>query len=149
MTWLVVEEFKGVPLVQDFEIEKKLIVAAIRPYLYCHNFPSGTGLLEILDENDNVLHSKSFSPSDVYSGLETANPYAHAYLRVLFDQPFPMPKGNYKIKISASGYTFSESSYLGWVKEHEDLKVPVKFIVAGDQNNPLSFEIWSYEQCEY
>lgn len=149
MTKLVVEEFKVSPLVQEFQLDRKLIVVAIRPYLYCHNFPAGTFTLELLDENDSLINSQTFVSDSVYEGISTTNPYAHAWLRVTFERPSPIPKGNYKIKISTSGYTFSESSYLGWVKEHEDLKVPVKFIVSGDQNNPLSFEIWSYEQCEY
>lgn len=145
MTTLVVEELRASPLVQSFVIEKRLIVHAVRPYLYTHNFPAGTFTVSLLTSTDDVIAYKTFSSSAIYAGLGTVNAYAHAFYKIEFDGGLPLVAGTYKIKLSSSGYTYISSSYLGWVKEHEDLKVNTTYVITGAEQNPLSFELWSYE----
>ena len=149
MTMLVLEEFMAVALEQAFTLERKLIVSAIRPYIYAHNVPAGTFTLDLVDSQSNVVASQAFTSQEIYDGLATTDLYAHAFFRVLFDHPVPMPKGDYIIRITPTFYSFSENSYLAWVREYEDLKVPINYVPSVDSENPLAFEIWSYESCEY
>jgi hypothetical protein len=146
LTKLVVEELKTT-LVQDFSwnLRTRAHAHAFRPHLYVHNAPAGAFTLAVLDSVDTVLGSGTFASADVYSGLGTANLYAHAYFRVDMTNMPPLHPGSYKLRLSSSGYTFSESAYLGWVRDHEDLKAPIDGAPASDLNNPMSFEMWVYQ----
>jgi len=144
MSTLVVEELKG-ELSQVFSPFRRLLVVAVRPYLYAHNFPAGTFKLQLIDADDVVAGEQTFTAEDIYTGLNTTNAYAHAYLRVQFPSPVSLPPGDYLMVITSTGYTFSENSYLAWVKEYEDKKVNTTYIISGAEDNPLSFELWSYE----
>lgn len=143
MTTLVVEELVTT-LTQELTLSfrPRAHISHVRPYLYVHNTPAGTFTLSIRDSLSNVLSSGTFTAQDIYDGLATTNDYAHAYFRVTFASVVPAPPGNYSLHLSSSGYTFSESAYLGWVREHEDLKVPITYTPANDFGNPLSYEIW-------
>jgi hypothetical protein len=117
---------------------------AIRPYLYVHNNPSGTFTLEVLS-GSNVLDSVSFTSYDLYNSLNTEDLYAHLLYRVDLNKTLPLKKGTYKLKLSSSGYIYSDSSFLGWVKEHENLKGEVNGVPSSDSQNPLTFELVEYE----
>jgi hypothetical protein len=146
MTKLVVEELKTT-LIQEFTWNPvpRAHIAAVRPHLYTHGNPAGTFTLAILSAADVVLASQTFTAADLYFALDTGNAYAQLYFPVIFDNRVHLPKGNYKLRLSASGYSFSEASYLGWIRDHEDLKVPLDFTPASDLHNPLSYEIWVYK----
>ena len=95
----------------------------VRPYLYAHNHPSGTFTIELIS-GASSLTSVNFTASDLYSGLSTSDNFIHLYYRLLFPNVLPLKNGTYSLKLSASGYSFSEPSYLGWIREHEDIKFP-------------------------
>ena len=143
MTTLVVEELRTT-LTQEvtLSLPRRYHVDTIRLHLYFHNSPSGTFSFSILDQSDNVIASKSFTSAQFYSAIPTANIYAHAYFSVQLDNKVHLPSTVYKLRLSASGYTFLNTSYVGWVRDHEDLKVPLGFIPDSDLFNPLSYEIW-------
>jgi hypothetical protein len=143
VTKLLVEELISY-IEQEFVLSDRRIhhIKSIRPYLYVHNNPMGTFLFEIKKGN-TTLFSKSFTSSDLYNALNTTNKYAH----LVYDIPInklPLKNGTYKLKLSSSGYLFSGNSFLGWVKEYENLKNPATTAVPNDASNPLSFEIWEY-----
>jgi hypothetical protein len=143
MTTLVVEELVTT-LTQEFTLSlpRRAHVDSIRPHLYTHNTPAGTFTLSILDLSDNLIASKSFTAQEIYDAIPTTNDYAQAYFRINFDNKVHLPSATYKLRLSSSGYTFSESSYMGWVRDHEDLKVTLGYTPASDLTNPLSYEIW-------
>jgi len=143
MTTLVVEELKTT-LTQEvtFTLPRRSHIHAIRPHLYVHNAPAGAFSFSVLDSSDNVLITKTFTAANVYTALGTANLYARAYYTILFDNKVHLPSAIYKLRLSASGYTFSNSSYLGWVRDHEDLKVTLGYTPTSDLANPLSYETW-------
>lgn len=145
MTTLVIEELKTT-LTQDFSWRprERAHVIAARPHLYAHNNPAGTFTLALLNSSSATLASKSFLASDLYFALGTGNLYAQLYFPVIFDQAIHLPTGDYKLRLSSSGYSFSESAYMGWVRDHEDLKVPLLYTPPDDFHNPLSYEIWVY-----
>jgi hypothetical protein len=143
VTTLVIEELKTT-LTQEFTIltKPRMNIVQIRPHLYVHNSPSGTFTFSILDSSNNVLISSNFQSQSLYDALDTVNQYAHGYFNMMLNE-ISLDVGTYKLRLSSSGYTFSEISYLGWVRDHEDLKNPISYTPASDLENPLSFEIWA------
>lgn len=142
MTTLVVDELKTT-LTQEvtLNLTPRQHLAAVRPHLYVHNNPAGTFTFAVLNAADAVLTSDTFTSADVYTALGTSDDYAHAYFTISFEYRH-LPPGTYKLRLSSSGYTFSESAYLGWVRDHEDLIVPLDYTPSDDSENPLSYQVW-------
>lgn len=146
MTTLVVEQLETT-LSQEFTVtsNRRAQLYAIRPYLYMHNTPLGTFSLE-LKRGSDVLTTKTFTCSDIQSDLSTANDYAHIYKALLLDSPVMIEKGTYTLELSASGYSFSESAYLGWIREYENQF----YTVSGNYNNsfelPFSFQLFEFRE---
>lgn len=137
---LIVEELKST-LSQEvtWSNVKRTHLKAIRPYIYMHNAPSGTFTISVKKGSD-LLAESSFTSADIKSELSTTENYIHLWKTVSFVSAIPINSGNYTIELSSMGYTFSETSYIGWIKEHEDLI---------NNNNqvgdfPLSIQFWTY-----
>jgi hypothetical protein len=147
MTTLYVEEKTASALTQTFTMEKRANIQAIRPNLYFHNDPAGTYTITIKD-GANAIGSKSLTMAEIITNANfTANQYHHGFFNFQFDDVVTLNSGIYTLEFSTSGYTFSESSYVGWIKEYE---YRTNNIAEGDTvttvfTNPLSFQIWSYE----
>ena len=141
---LLVEELIT-DLEQTFVINDGKIhhIRGVRPYLYCHNNPSGTFTMQ-LKSGVNTLAQASFTANDLYNALLTTDDFIHLFYKLDFGYVLPLKNGTYKLKLLSSGYTFSSNSFLGWVKEFEDLKNPVNGMPTDDANNPLSFELWEF-----
>jgi hypothetical protein len=142
---LLVEELIS-EISQEFQLIGGKIFHAngIRPYLYAHNNPLGTFTFTLLS-GVNELSSVSFTSSQLYSALQTSDDFIHLVYDLEFPHVLPLKNGVYKLKLTASGYTFNPDCFLGWVKEHEDLKFPVSTIPTSDDQNPLTFELWEFE----
>jgi hypothetical protein len=149
VTDLLVEEFVDEleqPFTWNFRTRAQL--AAIMPYIYVHNNPAGAFTLSVLDSLDNLIAAESFDAADVYAAIEVdpgVRPYAHVHLPLLLASPKSLPPGEYKLKLESTGYTFSESSYLAWVKEHENLCVPLGYSPTSHAQNPMTYKLWVYE----
>lgn len=141
---LLIEELRNT-LSQEFTISlnKRRQVYAVRPRLYMHNAPSGTFTVKIKD-GATELASRDFTSTELKSLLNTANNYAHGFFKLDFDEPVPLKNGTYQVELSASGYTFSESAYLAWVKDHDNVFHEIDGTVDGDEDKPLTFELWTY-----
>jgi membrane-bound metal-dependent hydrolase YbcI (DUF457 family) len=141
MTTLVVHELVT-ELAQEFTLNlaRRYDVAAFYPYLYMHNAPAGTFTFSIL-QGVTTIFSKAFTSADIKSALSTANNYAHVFYPVIPSDPLLLNSGDYTAKITASGYTFSVSSFLGWIQQHEDLNNELDYTPANDIENPLSMRI--------
>jgi len=142
---LLVEELIS-ELTQEFELIGGRIFHAngIRPYLYAHNHPSGTFTFTLMKDS-TPISSVSFNSSQLYSAIQTSNNFIHLVYDLEFEHVLPLKNGVYQLKLTSSGYTFSSDCFLGWVKEHEDLKFPVSPIPTSDDQNPLTFELWEFE----
>lgn len=144
MTQLLVHELQT-SLESLITINSAKTIYAVRPHLHCHNSPAGTFTIGIYDISDNLIQAKTFTSADIVAAMATANLYIHGYFTVTFDNVVPIVIGDYKIKLTSSGYTFSESSYLGWVADHENLKIELDYTPTSDLENPLSFELWGFK----
>lgn len=89
----------------------------IKPWLYCLNNPTGTFTLGIYKDN-NLLAEKSFTVSDLYTQLGATGNSCHLFFNVEF-RGIKIPFGFYVLKLKSTGYTYSKSSFLAWVKDWE------------------------------
>ena len=130
-------------LTQDFTINlnRRYTIAGIRPYLYIHNAPAGTFTLKIKD-GATELASKGFTSSQIKTELSTTDNYAHIWKGIIFDTPLLLSKGAYTIELSSSDYSFSESSYIGWIKEFENIFNETDGGNIDLFSNPFSFQLF-------
>lgn len=142
MTMLVVEELKST-LTQSFTVDlnRRITVAGIRPYIYMHNSPTGTFTLS-LKEGATTHATVTFDSTEIKSDLVTSDNYAHLWKALTFVDPLQLSKGSFSLVLSSSGYSFSESSYLGWIKEHDNIFQTTDGNNNTDYNNPLSFQLF-------
>jgi len=142
MTKLVTEELKT-DLTQTITITDELIhhIDAVKIKLVMYNEPSGTFTLS-LKEGATTYASKSFTSADIKTDLSTTDAYAWLYKAIQFDYTIPLRAGSYDFVLSHSGYTYSDSSFLGWVKSHENIFNSLSDAYSGDTNNPQDILIY-------
>jgi hypothetical protein len=141
VTTLVVQKLDN-ELIQDFrlKLDERYNVGGIYPYIYMHNAPAGTFTIQII-KGVTVLASKSFDCDDIKSALDTTDNYAHSFHPVLFDSPTQLGRGLYSLRLSSSGYSPTESSFIGWTQQHEDLNNILDYTPGSDAQNPLAFKL--------
>lgn len=144
MTTLVVAPLRT-DLSQTISVQENKIInlAGIRPYLYLHNSPTGTVDLNI-KYSATTIATKTFDLAQVKTDLGTADDYMRVWYRVQFDDVVNLNEGQYDIELSSNTYSFSSSSYVAWVQEHEYLTNTLGYTPAGDQENPFSLQLWEY-----
>lgn len=145
MTRLVVEELRT-ELIQDvnFKLNKNYEIYAIKIYLFANNASSivGTFKLSVLD-GSTELASKTFDITDIVAQSNIQEEYFHSWYPIFFDNPVVLQKGSYNLRLNSVGYSYSASSFIGWIREHENLKVPISYVPENDLENPLSFEVYT------
>jgi hypothetical protein len=141
VTTLVVRDLVST-LSQPFTLsnETRYSVGAFIPYLYLHNAPDGTFSLSVFS-GDDELATKSFDSSDIKASLDTSDDYLHVFFPVLFDNPVQLCRGEYLLVLSASGYAPTQSSFIGWIQQHENLNNITDYTPSGDDQNPLAFRL--------
>lgn len=148
MTKLLCEEL-NTTLSQTFTLTGSRVfqINAIRPFVIMYNAPSGTFTFSI-KSGSNTLGSASFTSADIKSDLSTSNNYAYLHKALEFTNDIPLRAGTYTIEMSSSGYTFTGSSFMGWVKNN-DLFFTVDGTPSNETNNPHSFELWENKRLIY
>lgn len=146
MTTLVVNELRTT-LEQDFYVDKRLQLSAIRLNLYLHNDPSGTFTLSVKNGSDTIATSSlTVSTIKTNAGLSD-NQYHHGFFRFDFSDIVPLIKNvTYTLELSSSGYTFSDSSYIGWIKEFENNTNTLIDSTDNDFEKDFSFQLWGYRR---
>jgi hypothetical protein len=149
VSYLVVEELYDT-LEQEFfvNLDRRYSLKAIRPLLFMYNAPSGTFTLSI-KQGANVLSSVSFDSAEIKSDLNTTANYAYLWKTLVFSNPIQLSKGAYTIELSSSSYSFSTFSYIGWIKEHENIFNDTVPLNADDFDNPLSFQLFEFKRANY
>ena len=148
MTTLVVDELKTT-LTQTFtlNLNRRYNIGAVRPLIYMHNAPSGTFTISI-KSGANTLVSKSFTSSDIKSDLSSSDNYAWIWKALSFDNVIQLSNGSYTLELSSSGYSYSSSSYLGWIKEHENQFNETLGTPLSAFDNPYSFQLFEHRRPE-
>ena len=134
-------------LTQDLNLNgnERVHVAGFFPYLLVFNSPSGTFTFSVI-RNTEILYSKSFTSTDIKTSLSTTDNYAHVFYPIIPDNPMQLERGLYTFKISASGYTASDSSYLGWIQQFENLQTDLDYTATNSTFNPLAIRIKAYKR---
>jgi len=154
MTTLVIDELRNsLPLTQKINLVNELRsrVSAIRLHLMGFNNPTGDIKMAILRDDvevDSVTQSLATIKASIDAALGVSEDYWHGMILFQLDETIVLERGqDIKIQLEDStGYTFSESSYLGWVKEHENLKnTRFEDDPLNPFENPFTFELWKYK----
>jgi len=146
MTTLLVDKLVET-LSQDITVtsSNRIHVAAFIPYIYMCNAPAGTFTFSLI-QNSITIFSKTFTSTEIKTSLATSNNYAHAFYPLIPDYLVQMSSGSYTVKLSASGYTPSESSYLGWIRQFENIQNEMSYTPTTDRQNPLAIRIKTYKK---
>lgn len=140
MTTLVVDELlTTLTQTVNFEYDRRYHVAGIKIKLLMYNSPSGTFTLSLKD-GATTLASADFTSTVIKSDLSTSDNYAHLYKALTFS--LPLKKGSYDLVLSSSGYTYSSSSFLGWVKSYENVFNEEVDSTQPFNNKPFDFLIY-------
>jgi len=146
MSTLIVQEL-NTTLTQTIFVEQRIRIDSLRPKVYLHNDPAGTFTFSV-KEGSTILGSASLDIATIKTNAVFANnQYHYGFIRWQFADNLVLNRGTYTIELTSSGYTFSPSSYFGWIREYEALtnNITEGQVANLDIENPLSVQIWSYE----
>lgn len=135
---LVVHELEADGVEQKMTATKNVILEAIRPHLYRHNFPVGSLKMQILTlDDDLVAESETIDIADIGSMA-----FFHGYVR-FFISAYLGEGVTYKFKlVGGDGYSFDESSYCGWCNSFDLEKYPKAYTPVNSLYYPLDLELW-------
>jgi len=134
---LIVHELTGDDLEQVLRSDRRTIVEAVRPHLYRHNFAAGSLQMQIYDGVTLIAESNVVAISTI--GTEN---YFHGYVTFLINAVLDKDT-DYTFKLTSSGYTFDEGSYIGWCNGYDLGHYEATYAVVGKLTEPLDLEIWS------
>ena len=146
MTTLVVNPI-GTGLEQEFtfNLNTRTHVGAFYPYLVMVSSPAGTFSVDLLKGLD-VVFSKDFTSADIKMSLLTSDDFAHAFYPVIPNDPVQLEIGTYTLRISSSGYTETNTSYLAWAQQFEDIQNEMSYTPSGIEENSLAFRLKIYKE---
>jgi hypothetical protein len=128
-----------------YEGEDRLSMAAFIPYLYCHNV-SGTFTFQVLNGSD-ILVSESFTVEDIKESLGSASNYLHVFYPIIPTNPVQIENGNYTFKLIApEGYVPSQGSFMGWIKQFENIQNSMDYNRSSDSQNTFAIRFKSYKE---
>lgn len=125
------------PISQELVPTRAVNVYALRPHLYKHGSPAGSLTMTICDQSDNVLAT---SETIDIADLDAAT-YFHGYIRFLISCNL-LEGVYYKFKLNSTGYSFSESAYVGWCSDYDLSKYGVSYTPASSLTCPMDIEVW-------
>lgn len=117
-------------------------LGAIRPHLYKHNNPAGTLKIQLRDSS-NVLLKESDAVT-IQEITDVTNAFTHGYIRFLLKCGL-LPNTDYYIRLVASGYSFSESAYIGWCKDFDLRKYEASYSPSVGIRSAFDYEAWGYQ----
>jgi hypothetical protein len=147
VTTLVIEKLQT-ELFQEvrYNNSDRVHVGAFIPYLYLHNAQADYFTFE-LEKDSVVLFSKNFTVSEIKSALPTTDNYIHVFYPIIPSNPVQIESGLYKFKlIAGTNYINSPTSFIGWIKQHEDIQNQMDYIPVDDSQNSFSIRYKSYKE---
>ena len=145
---LLVEELRdGSSLSQSFSfnLEKRAEIKGFYPYLFMSNAPTGTFTFSVTGTN-GFSFSKSFTSQDIKNCIPTVNSNIHVFFPILPSAPIFLSKGDYTMTLSSTGYFYNRGSFVGWIKQFENLNVPLSYTPSNDAENPLAFRLKVFKE---
>ena len=151
MSTLLLHELReGETLTQTFTTNERIAMAGIRLYLYKHLSPVGNFTLTI-KYNTTELASATVTSAimEANDSNITATNYYHGFIRFDLDSNVILDENIiYTLELSGSGYTYSDSAFIGWVKEFEypTNTTSIDVSTVDDGTQPNSFQIFNYKR---
>jgi len=102
----------------NLKLSRRYQVGCLKIYLYMHNAPTGTFIVN-LKRGASLVVSKSFTSADIKTAMNTTDNYAHVFYPIIFSGNIMLEKGSYDIELTSTGYTYNDNAYLGWCKEYD------------------------------
>lgn len=116
--------------------ENVIHITAIRPHLYKHLAPAGSFYIQIQDANGKkIANSNSLTAANI-----SASNYFHGYVRFDINASL-FPETQYRIALKSSGYSYSDSAYIGWCTDYDLRKYTLTGFATGEAW-ALDMEIW-------
>lgn len=143
---ILVEELKSVAISQDYSLSSgaNRNIAQVVPFIYIHNAPAGTFTFSIKD-NAGTIASTTFTSTDVKDDYGTSNSYLASWHRLTFSNNVSLKGGNtYTFELSSSGYTYSNTSFIAWVKEHEYRHNKLDYTPVDITRSPMACQLLVY-----
>jgi len=134
-------------LVQEirFNLSTRLHLGAMIPYLFMFNSPDGVFTFNLL-KGVQTIFSKSFTCADIRASLSTMDDYAHVFYPIIPDDLIQIENGLYTFKLTASGYTNTQASFLGWIQQHENIQNEMDYIPKNDEANSFAIRFKEYKE---
>lgn len=117
-------------------------IQAIRPRLLLFNNPSGSLKIAVKDLSGSERFSLTQSISDIYTNSSISDDYAHGFFKFEFSEVSILDPGTYNVELSGSGYSYSDSSYIGWIIDYEFHTLDRTSSLI----NPYGMEIWAWRR---
>lgn len=117
----------------------RIHIAGIYPYLLKCGHPVGTFTVSLI-KNSVTLFSNSFSESDISSAA-----YSHTFYPVIPVNPIQIEPGLYTIRLSSSGYSYSNIDFISWIQQFENVQNEMEYVHTGSSQNPLALRIKTYK----
>ena len=124
----------------DLLLDRRYQIQEVSVNILMYDAPVGDFTFEIL-KSGSPVYSYEFDCDDIKAALNTADNYAHLY--------FPMPanlmlsRGQYVARLSAANYTYSSSSFIGWINDWEGFKF--EEITEQALERPNAFRMITYD----
>lgn len=128
-----------------YNLNTRKQLGAIIPYLLIVNEPAGTFTVSLL-KGVTTVYSRSFTSADIKAALGTTDDNAHVYYPIIPQTPVQIEKGLYKVKLSASGYTRTGSSYVAWNQQFENIQNEMDFEPVTDDENSLAIRYKEHKE---
>lgn len=122
----------------SFNLNDRAILEGIYPFLIMIGNPSGTFYFTILKDSTQIFQ-QSFTSADLKNSLQTTNNNLYVYYPI-----FPNIKiknGSYTLKLTASGYTKTSSSFIGWGQQHENIQNKMNYTPTKYSENSLTYRL--------
>lgn len=124
-------------LQQEITPTKNISVEAIRPHILKYGNPAGSLIVNLKDTNGKLIKA---STAVTIASISASN-YFHGMVR--FYLSAPLKSGvTYIIELSASGYSYAASDWIGWCNDFDLRVVDPDFSPAGGTSAPLHLELW-------
>ena len=141
MSYQVIFEKKSDDISVDFTLDSNKTINQMALKLYLHNDPSGTVNISLKEDSD-LLETVTTTIATMMStaGL-TPGQYHYGYFRFDFSKNLYLKENTtYTIVLNSSSYTYSDSSFLGWCRPHEN--------DPNENSNSLGYKLFGYMKKE-
>lgn len=128
-----------------YHLERRMNIASFSPYLLMMNAPTGTFTFEVTGTN-GVVVSEEFTSADIKAELDTVNDFAHIFYAIVPTSPVFLERGSYTIRISATGYSPSSTSFIGWIQQHENIQNVMTYTPLRDDQNSFAVRYKEYQE---